>query len=154
MSCAPGAHCSHGSLFSIFRTVPHGSKRHNPFSRPSITGWCLVFSSIASQPVARKKKKKIGGPGKMYGYPTVNPQLPDGSPRFSFSRKASYSAPPISWLAAPPGLRPLSAIAGSKAARTHREARIISPAVDRRAHGPPTSAFHSMIWQHSSFAAR
>ena len=57
MSCAPGAHCSHGSLFSIFRTVPHGSKRHNSFSRPSITGWCLVFSSIASQPVARKKKK-------------------------------------------------------------------------------------------------
>ena len=58
MSCAPGAHCSHGSLFSIFRTVPHGSKRHNPFSRPSITGWCLVFSSIASQPVARQKKKQ------------------------------------------------------------------------------------------------
>ena len=58
MSCAPGAHCSHGSLFSIFRTVPHGSNRHNPFSRPSITGWCLVFSSIASQPVARLKKEK------------------------------------------------------------------------------------------------
>ena len=49
-----GSRCSLFSRFFLFDFPDCASKkRHNPFSRPSITGWCLVFSSIASQPVAR-----------------------------------------------------------------------------------------------------